>query len=280
MRIAERYAGFSQGEQGGNPAGVLITQSTLSESEMLMIAKNIGDSETVFAVPKDNNHFLIRYFAPEAEVDFCGHATIALGKAIANHFGAGQYSLETNKGILALSASQSGDIFFKSPATSSRPLKEDELRFIWDNSSLSPEQLDSQYYPAMVNAGNDHALLVVRETEHVSRFEYDFDAFKTWMQSHQVVTLAVAVISADGEIRIRNAFAFGGVYEDPATGAAAAAVSGYLRDNKLTELGQLTFTQGVEMGQTSVLRTSFSNEKGSAIGVGGSAYFLSSVADC
>ena len=62
MRIAERYAGFSQGEQGGNPAGVLITQSTLSESEMLMIAKSIGDSETVFAVPGENNHFAIRYF--------------------------------------------------------------------------------------------------------------------------------------------------------------------------------------------------------------------------
>jgi PhzF family phenazine biosynthesis protein len=275
--MAERYAGFSLGNNGGNPAGVLLTETVLSDAEMMAIAKKVADSETVFAFPKEDNHFLIKYFAPEAEVDFCGHATIALGKALTKHAGEGEYFLETNKGVLQLTTRANGEIFFDSPQTSSRPLAEQELAFLLENSSITHEVLHPLYFPAMVNAGNDHALLVLNGELELSLFEYDYDALKDWMKKHRVVTFAVAVISPNGQIRIRNAFAFGGVYEDPATGAAAAAVSGFLRDNELTALRELTFFQGTEMGQGSVLKTSFSDKKGSAIRVGGSAYFLNSV---
>ncbi len=274
---AKRFAGFSQKGTGGNPAGVLILDAPLSEDDMLHVSQQIGDSETVFATPIDQSSFNIRYFAPEAEVDFCGHATIALAKAIESELGAGKYRLHTNKGELPLEINQQGELFFSSPSTSSRDLNAAELSFLLGNSSLSEQDIASDIPPAMVNAGNDHGFIAVKQKQAVTEFSYDYDAMKTWMQDNKIVTIAVGYINNQGEIAIRNGFAFGGVYEDPATGAAAAAISGYLRDRNLTTLRALTFYQGVEMGQPCVLKTQFQDEKGSPIRVGGEAYFIESL---
>ena len=69
---------------GGNPAGVVFADSWPSEAAMLAVAKAVGYSETAFAVPdQSGGGWRVRYFAPRQEVPFCGHATIALGAALA-----------------------------------------------------------------------------------------------------------------------------------------------------------------------------------------------------
>lgn len=83
-----RIAAFSDGDVGGNPAGVWIGEHLPADSEMQQIAAEVGFSETAFAVPKDTG-FRVRYFSPESEVPFCGHATIALGAALALRNGDG-----------------------------------------------------------------------------------------------------------------------------------------------------------------------------------------------
>jgi PhzF family phenazine biosynthesis protein len=59
---------------------------------MQALAAEIGYSETVFAAPSDQD-WRVRYFAPEVEVDFCGHATLALGAALALRHGDGTFRL-------------------------------------------------------------------------------------------------------------------------------------------------------------------------------------------
>ena len=76
-----RIAAFSDGMQGGNPAGVWIGDTLPDEITMQNAAAEIGFSETVFAAPVDDK-WRVRYFSPESEVPFCGHATIALGAAL------------------------------------------------------------------------------------------------------------------------------------------------------------------------------------------------------
>lgn len=77
-----KIAAFSDGNTGGNPAGVMITDKFPDDREMQRIAAEIGFSETVFAVSTGTG-WRVRYFSPESEVPFCGHATIALGAALA-----------------------------------------------------------------------------------------------------------------------------------------------------------------------------------------------------
>jgi PhzF family phenazine biosynthesis protein len=91
----QRIAAFSHGANGGNPAGVVLCDVLPAAEEMLTIAAEVGYSETVFAAPCGDG-WRVRYFAPEIEVPFCGHATIALGAALALAHGDGTFSLQLN----------------------------------------------------------------------------------------------------------------------------------------------------------------------------------------
>ncbi len=64
----QRIAAFSQDEQGGNPAGVVLLDEPIPEAEMARIAAEVGYSETAFAVQKgsDGKDWRVRYFAPES----------------------------------------------------------------------------------------------------------------------------------------------------------------------------------------------------------------------
>lgn len=86
----ERIAAFADGKVGGNPAGVVICDTLPDAPAMQGLASEIGYSETVFAAPSEQG-WRVRYFAPEVEVDFCGHATIALGAALALRCGDGTF---------------------------------------------------------------------------------------------------------------------------------------------------------------------------------------------
>uniref|UniRef100_UPI0028B238C7 PhzF family phenazine biosynthesis isomerase n=2 Tax=unclassified Massilia TaxID=2609279 RepID=UPI0028B238C7 len=96
----QRIAAFSDGLDGGNPAGVWIGAALPADTEMQRIAHAIGYSETAFAAPLDaaagEGGYRVRYFSPEAEVPFCGHATIALGAALAAANGDGVFALALN----------------------------------------------------------------------------------------------------------------------------------------------------------------------------------------
>jgi PhzF family phenazine biosynthesis protein len=75
MRIYQVDA-FTKKPFSGNPAGVCITECPLSEPQMQNIAAELNASETAFLV-KQNYWYSLRWFTPDAEVDLCGHATLA-----------------------------------------------------------------------------------------------------------------------------------------------------------------------------------------------------------
>ena len=106
-----RYAAFPEDGAGGNPAGVVLGADSLSDPQMLAIAEAIGYSETAFLSPtseSDPSRLRVRYFSPRAEVDFCGHATIASAVAIAERYGAGPLTLETNAGPVPVATRRDG----------------------------------------------------------------------------------------------------------------------------------------------------------------------------
>ncbi|MBL0062914.1 MAG: PhzF family phenazine biosynthesis protein [bacterium] len=61
----------------GNPAGVCITDTPLSDKLMQNIAAELNISETAFLVPLATGNWSLRWFTPKIEVDLCGHATLA-----------------------------------------------------------------------------------------------------------------------------------------------------------------------------------------------------------
>ena len=68
----------------GNPACVMPLENWLPDDLLLKIAKENNVSETAFFIKKDD-HFYLRWFTPEIEMDLCGHATLATAYCLKEH---------------------------------------------------------------------------------------------------------------------------------------------------------------------------------------------------
>ncbi|MFC6704557.1 PhzF family phenazine biosynthesis protein [Flexivirga alba] len=254
-----RYSAFTASSGGGNRAGVVLDASALTPSEMQSIAAEVGYSESAFVTSEiqQNEPISIRFFAPEGEVAFCGHATIATAAAIAENIAPGAYELSTQVGSVLINAdlSKSGPRgSLDSPATGSVPLSPGRLDELLRVLRWSPEVLHPAYRPAIGTAGNHHPVLVVRDVECLATLDYDFAGLQRMCRQHEWITVQLVTPDGPGVWRARDPFPYGGVVEDPATGSAAAAFTGYLRSlGQLAEGDSFTIRQGIEMGHPSEL---------------------------
>jgi len=276
MKIVEISA-FSDGQQGGNPAGVLIAKELPSAQEMQRIAAELGHSETVFAAQQDDGKWLTRYYSPESEVPFCGHATIALGAALAQKVGGGTSRLKLRDTEITVEGQVKGDSYsaaLQSPATKSEKLPAAHLKSALELFGYNASDLDERIPSARIHGGADHIVIALNDRQRLADMDYDLDTGRAFMNEIGLVTIMLVWAETDNLFHVRNAFASGGVLEDPATGAAAAAFAGYLRDIKWPHGGEIDIIQGQDMGLRSLLKAQFSNETGSSVRISGTARTL------
>jgi PhzF family phenazine biosynthesis protein len=251
-------AAFATGDTGGNPAGVWIGDELPSPAEMQRIAFDVGASETAFVAPATGERRKIRYYSPEVEVSFCGHATIATGVVLGREHGEGSYVFDTRAGKVVVTAHRRGrqmQASLESVATRQQPIADAELQQALDCLHWSCDELDSSLPPVNSYAGAWHYVIAVAERSVLDALDYDFDALKALMQCEGLTTLQLLWRESDTCWHARNPFPIGGVIEDPATGAAAAALGGYLRDAGLiTTPYEFDIRQGEVMGMPSLIR--------------------------
>ncbi|MCV3735923.1 PhzF family phenazine biosynthesis protein [Rhizobium sp. TRM96647] len=272
----QRIAAFSEGETGGNPAGVLIADALPSPAEMQRIAAEVGFSETAFAAPLGDG-WRVRYFSPRIEVPFCGHATIALGAALALKFGDGTFPLTLNDAGISVQAEKTGGTVsaaLQSPPTRSRPAPPELTAEILALFGYGRDDLDPAIPPALIHGGADHFVLALKSRRHLAAMAYDFEATRAVMLREGWATILLAFAETPQLFHTRNPFASGGVYEDPATGAATAALAGYLRDLGWPHEGSIEIVQGEDMGMRSRLHADIPPQPGSAIRVSGTARIM------
>lgn len=269
---------------GGNPAGVVFADSWPSEAEMLAVARAVGYSETAFAVPDlpgpdlsrsgTAGSWRVRYFAPRQEVPFCGHATIALGAALGARMGAGVYDLTLNAGRITVEAIPDGDgdgwaAALTSPPTWTRLPPADYVARVLAEFGLGEGDLDPHLPVRLIHAGANHLVVALKDRRRLSQLGYAFARGAALQAEQSLATFLFVTAESRTRFHARNPFAIGGVYEDPATGAAAAALAGYLRDIRWLEEGTIEVVQGEDMGRPSLIHASFGPEPGSPIRISG-----------
>lgn len=266
-----KLAAFSQNGLGGNPAGVAFYDAMPSAEEMMSIAREVGYSETAFLVKQDDG-WRVRYFAPELEVPFCGHATIALGAALGERFGEGTYKLILKDSEISVSAKKSSLGMFatlQSPETWSQNAPQEFVDKVLAGFQLDRSQLDPNFPIRFAGAGAKHLIFFVQDRVTLANMKYDFETVRALMMAEGLITISLLWQESDSVIHSRNPFAAGGVYEDPATGAAAAALAGYLRDINWQGAKTFTILQGEDMGVPSRLTVSFTDKPGESVSVSG-----------
>ena len=272
----QRIAAFADGELGGNPAGVVLCDTLPDASAMQRIAAEIGYSETAFAAPVGDG-WRVRYFAPEMEVPFCGHATIALGAALATAHGDGIFKLALNEAEITVEGRQEGGILaaaLQSPPTGSEPAPPRLIADALALFSYSEDDLDRKIPSAIADVGAKFLVLALNSRSRLAAMKYDLAAGRELMHDAGIVTILLAYAESPRLFHTRNPFASGGVYEDPATGAATAAFAGYLRDIGWPHGGMIDIVQGEDMGMRSRLRAEIPRTPGTSIRVSGIARFI------
>jgi PhzF family phenazine biosynthesis protein len=252
-----RYSAFTTDPAGGNPAGVVLDARELDAAAMQAIAADVGYSETAFLVPEGNGVYDVRYFAPTSEVPFCGHATIATAVALAERGAPPHLIFRTQAGVVAVSTGMV-DGHCSATLTSVEPhlelvsdeaVEETLAALRWQVGDLDPE-----LPPMTAYAGARHLILAVSSRARLADLDYDYDRLLEVMTARRWVTVMLVWREDPLTHHVRNPFPTGGIVEDPATGAAAAAYGAYLRALHAVELpARLTLHQGDDLGRPSVL---------------------------
>jgi PhzF family phenazine biosynthesis protein len=252
-----RLAAFTDDPAGGNPAGVVLDASGLEVADMQRIAAAVGYSETAFvtAAGEAPTDLAVRYFSPLAEVPFCGHATIATAVAWAQRNGAGTLRLATPAGEVVVDVTADPPrATLTSVAPRTREAAAATVAEALAALGWSPEELDPALPPRVAFAGAWHLVLAARTAARLSALDYDMDRLGALMASEGWTTLQLVHRLDAGTFSSRNPFPPGGVVEDPATGAAAAAFGGYLRaTGRVREPQRLLLVQGEDLGRRSEL---------------------------
>ena len=185
--------------------------------------------------------------------------------------------LKLNRAEISVAGRRDGQIIaaaLQSPPTRSAPmdplLQADLLQLL----DYSIDDLDQKIPPAKIHGGADHVVLALKTRNALARMSYDLKLGRELMEKAGLVTVALVTAENPRLFHVRNAFAAGGVLEDPATGAAAAAFAGYLRDIGWPHAGVIDIVQGEDMGMRSLIRAEISEMAGSSIRVSGTARIM------
>lgn len=258
---ALRYAAFTTDPREGNPAGVVLDANRLDDSAMLAIAADLGYSETAFLTPPPEDidaapgrGFTVRYFSPVAEVPFCGHATVAAAVALAERIGPGDLTFSTPAGVVPVTVTPELAATLSSVEPHCEEIAEEDLAEALAALGWSAAELDPAIPPRIAFAGARHLVLAAAFRQRLADLDYDFERLKALMLRLDLITLQLVWRESPTVFHARNPFPVGGVIEDPATGAAAAAFGGYLREVGLVpQAATLTLRQGEDMGRPGVL---------------------------
>ena len=176
---------FADEGLGGNPAGVWVGETLPDPETMLRIAAEVGFSETAFVSPATGTDRKVRYFSPEAEVSFCGHATIATGVVLGSSGEDGTYRLATAVGEVPVTVrfrdgrAEASLVSVEPKHTSaSEALVNEALAVLgWKNGDL-----DSSIPPARAYAGAWHLVLAVSRSGRLAELSYDFEKLKAFYE--------------------------------------------------------------------------------------------------
>ena len=273
---------FTVNGKGGNPAGVVFNADNLSDEQKLKIAQAVGYSETAFVANDDEADFEVSFFTTTAEVDFCGHATLATFATMYQKgtVTAGTYVQRTKAGMLSVTIEPNGKVVMEQQLP--KKIAAFSYQEIANVIGIESNILESTHLPIeAISTGLDDVIIAV-PNGYLDAIEPDDERIADFCKKHNLVGLHVFELCESQSkytASCRNFAPLFGISEESATGSSCGALACYLMEH-LTELGtEFIFEQGRAMNCHSVITASVesSNSTISGVKVGGFANNIGSV---
>ena len=260
---------FTDQPFGGNPAGVVLLDGDTFPTEELMvhIAAELRYSETAFVRRDSDSEYTVRYFTPKAEVELCGHATIATFAMLHHENGlTGRCLCHTKAGDLAIEV---GDRVMMQMATPQIVKTIDEPEEIYRALGVGDHM---PALPVMIaSTGLPDIMIPLRDVAMLQSLKPDLEAITAITRKYEAVSFHVFAFAGDSyTAHVRDFAPLYDIPEESATGTANAALTHYLQQNGcIPSTGDFSFLQGEAMGRPSVVATRVTAD--GTIYVGGTA---------
>jgi trans-2,3-dihydro-3-hydroxyanthranilate isomerase len=289
---------FTDRPFGGNPLAVFLDARGLDDALMQAIAREMNLSETVFVLPpQDARHTRrLRIFTPATELPFAGHPTVGTAVVLAETGALGgaaeRMVLEEEVGPVEVTIDRGADDRGAGRATAAvltSPRLSAAGPALPEPSTLArvlglpvSAVAEAGVPPGGYEAGVPFAIVPVRDPAALSAIRLDLAAWRdvladAWAPHLYAVTMEDWATGR--EIRARMFAPAMGIAEDPATGAAAAALAGFLADRQRLADGEVRWTirQGEKMGRPSeiALEADISGGRLARVRIGGKAVIMS-----
>jgi len=275
---------FATQKSGGNPAGYiwLDSKADISVVEMMQIAKELKGfvNEVGFINKKSDNLFDLRFYSSEREVDFCGHATIAIMyDLIKNNEDLRQRNvvkIQTNRGELEVeNRIESEDaVFVMSPVP--EVIKEiPGINKISAGLKIQISEIDSSLPISIINAGLSTLIIPIKSLKSILSILPDLNELKEFCIRSGIDIIEVFtkdVANNTNDYRTRVFAPIYGYLEDPATGSGNGCLAAYLSKYEYFGIKNIDITveQGFEINRPSILQLKTkNNSKNVEVYVGG-----------
>lgn len=265
--IFKKTDAFATVNSTGNPAGFIALDSfsDITESEMLQIAKELKGfvSEVGYLAPIKGNEFKLKYYSSEKEVDFCGHATIAIMyELIKNDKELLKYKsirINTNRGVLNVEnrLKEEDAVFIEAP----KPVVRQEvpgIDKIIESLNISISDINPNLPVSVINAGLTTLIIPVNNLNSILSVNPTQAILKNFSLQSEIDIIEVftdKVYNKTNDYRTRVFAPTFGYLEDPATGSGNSAFGYYLLNNKLWKNKDfLTIEQNASREQYNIIK--------------------------
>lgn len=263
---------FSKDHTGGNKAGVVLFEDTLTTTQKMSIAKQLGYAETAFISESDIADYKFEYFTPKEEVDLCGHATIGSFSILMhlNKLFKNCYTIETNSGVLAITI-KDDTIFMEQ----NKPIFYDVISPTEFIDCFASKSIDSKSPIQIVSTGLKDILVPIKSETQLHALEPNFDKIKEISKYYNVVGMHLYTFN-DDRIICRNFAPLYEINEEAATGTSNSALACYLYEQHSLQKDVYVFEQGYSLYSPSeILVKLVTNNKNEIekVYVGGKGYY-------
>lgn len=211
---------FTDAAFKGNPAGVCFPEKALEDQQMLLVAMELGLSETAFVHPtQDNGVFTIRYFSPKKEIPLCGHATLASAKVLFAQTSLSEIQFITVENLRLL-VQQEGDAItmefpvYDTVAAAAPPAMLEALGITVTNNVVYSEK-------------NKIIMIEIGDSKQLADLRPDFTALVQSYQGINGVLVTAPSASVDYDYHYRYFWPWAGTEEDPVTGGVQTFLAKY-----------------------------------------------------
>ncbi|ELO8893664.1 PhzF family phenazine biosynthesis protein [Listeria monocytogenes] len=231
---------FSKNNKGGNKAGVVLNEPTLSTAQKMAIAKQLGYAETAFLTESNCADFKLEYFTPKEEVALCGHATIGTFAILMhlNKIHKNRYTIETNSGVLTITIKEDTIFMEQNQPTFYEVIPPNNITGCFDLNLLN-----ANYPIQIVSTG---LIIPVKSEADLYALKPNFEKVKEVSKQYEVVGMHLYTFS-DDRIICRNLAPLFDINEEAATGTSNGALACYLYKNHYLRKENYVFEQGYSL---------------------------------